>query len=475
MRLTSKPTPWTGAAGIRFGSRVPHDMETRLPAHGSIHAPVRAPVRASGLATCHTLSRTATPRSRGTRLPDRRWGWGWVLVFLWALLGSTSASAQSRHPYEAAHRQMMDEVIIGGGITEPRVVQAMRDTRRHEFVPAALRHQAYFDMALPIGDRQTISSPYIVAFMTQALELKPTDRVLEIGTGSGYQAAVLSPLVAEVFTIEIVESLGRRAEATLRRLGYNNVFVKVGDGFLGWPEHAPFDKIIVTCSPEQVPEPLVEQLREGGLMVIPVGERYQQVLYIKRKEGGELVSQALQPTLFVPMTGVAEDEREVRPDPRNPRVVNGDFELEPETTSFIPGWYYQRQAERVRGDAPQGDHYARFQNDTLGRGSYILQGLPVDGSSIRNLRIRCWARLRNVRDSGKPTEHATIAITFYDENRRDLGLQTIGRLRGTHDWRQLNNTVRVPPAAKEMLLRVGLFGATGELHMDDIQLEAIRN
>jgi protein-L-isoaspartate(D-aspartate) O-methyltransferase len=398
-----------------------------------------------------------------------------LAVLLPAIPFSPFATAQSRHPYEAAHRQMIEEVIIGGGVTEPRVVQAMRDTLRHEFVTPGFRRQAYFDMSLPIGDSQTISSPYIVAFMTQAIDPQPTDRVLEIGTGSGYQAAVLSPLVDEVYTIEIVEPLGRRAEATLKRLGYDNVHVRVGDGFRGWPEHAPFDKIIVTCSPEQVPVPLVEQLRDGGLMVIPVGERYQQVLYILRKENGKLVSKALQPTLFVPMTGAAEEERSVFPDPRNPEVVNGDFEASSESETFIAGWYYQRLAERVRGDARQGEHYVRFQNDALGRPAYILQGLPVDGESIRALRIGSWVRLRNVRDAGRPTEHATIAITFYDENRQDLGLQTLGRLRGSHDWRRIEKSVRVPPAAKEMLLRVGLFGATGEAHFDDIRLDAIQN
>ena len=138
-------------------------------------------------------------------------------------------------------------------------------------------------MALPIGEQQTISPPFIVAYMTQEIDPQPTDRVLEIGTGSGYQAAMLSPLVKEVYTIEIVEPLGKRAARTLKRLGYKNVFAKVGDGYLGWPEAAPFDKIIVTCSPEKVPQPLVDQLKDGGLMIVPVGERYQQNLYLFRK------------------------------------------------------------------------------------------------------------------------------------------------------------------------------------------------
>ena len=143
--------------------------------------------------------------------------------------------------------------------------------------------------------------------MTEALDPQPEDKVLEIGTGSGYQAAVLSPLVKSVYTIEIVQELAEQASSDLARLKYENVYPRHGDGFKGWPEHAPFDKIIVTCSPESVPKPLVEQLKEGGLIVIPVGERYQQTLYLLRKENGEMKSEALRPTLFVPMTGAAED------------------------------------------------------------------------------------------------------------------------------------------------------------------------
>ncbi len=209
---------------------------------------------------------------------------------------------------------MVDEDIVAAGVKNKRVIKAMRDTPRHEFVPLRLRNRAYFDMALPIGESQTISPPFVVAYMTEALDPQPGDKVLEIGTGSGYQAAVLSPLVREVYTIEIVEQLGHKAAKTLERLRYDNVKVKVGDGYQGWPEHAPFDKIIVTCSPEKVPPALVAQLKEGGRMVIPVGERYQQTLYLMKKKDGKMVSEALQPTLFVPMTGRAEENRQVKPD-----------------------------------------------------------------------------------------------------------------------------------------------------------------
>jgi len=193
------------------------------------------------------------------------------------------------------------------GVRDPRVLAAMRKVPRHEFVPAAARRLAYADMPVDIGWGQTISQPFIVGFMTEALELKPSDKVLEIGTGSGYQAAILAELVREVYTIEIVEPLARRAEAALRRLGYRNVRVRVGDGYRGWPEAAPFDAVIVTCAPERIPQPLVEQLREGGRMVIPVGPEPGliggQALILVRKTREGLREERRMDVRFVPMTG----------------------------------------------------------------------------------------------------------------------------------------------------------------------------
>jgi protein-L-isoaspartate(D-aspartate) O-methyltransferase len=189
------------------------------------------------------------------------------------------------------------------GITDARVLAAMDKVPRHEFVPANLRAQAYEDHPLPIGYDQTISQPFIVAFMTEKLEPKPTEKVLEIGTGSGYQAAVVAELVRAVYTIEIVEPLAHRAELDLKRLGYTNVMVRAGDGYKGWPEAAPFDAIIVTCAPDHVPQPLVDQLKEGGRMIIPVGPPGDQELYVLRKKGEKVERRAVLPVRFVPMTG----------------------------------------------------------------------------------------------------------------------------------------------------------------------------
>ena len=369
---------------------------------------------------------------------------------------------------------MVETAVVGAGVTNRRVIRSILDTLRHEFVPTKVRNQAYFDMALPIGGQQTISSPFIVAYMTQCIDPQPNDKVLEIGTGSGYQAAVLSPLVKNVYTIEIVDSLGRRAARTLKRLNYDNVHTKIGDGFQGWAEHAPFDKIIVTCSPEAPPRPLADQLKEGGLMVIPVGQRYQQTLYLLRKTRGKLKAEALRPTLFVPMTGIAEANRRVKPDPANPRAVNGSFETPPGEDGFLTGWYYQRQLTwKTDTSAPEGSHYIRLKNEQPGRPSHVLQGFPIDGRQVNEIELSTSVKCKNVLNFRRTDTLPSAGVSFYDENRRDLGHYWLGPFQGTTGWKKAKKTFRVPPQAREGILRVGLFGATGEISFDDVQLRKV--
>ena len=193
------------------------------------------------------------------------------------------------------------------GVTDKAVLRAMEEVPREEFVDTGFEDTAYADQALPIACGQTISQPYVVAYMTAMLELRPEHRVLEIGTGSGYQAAVLAELASEVFTIEIVPSLAEKAGALLARLGYEHVHVRQGDGYLGWPEQAPFDAIIVTAAPDHVPEPLVEQLAEGGRMVLPVGPLYAQELVLITRHADGIRSQSFMDVRFVPMTGRAQE------------------------------------------------------------------------------------------------------------------------------------------------------------------------
>lgn len=204
--------------------------------------------------------------------------------------------------YEKQKKDMINDQIMSRGVKNKNIIQAMNQVPRHEFVPGKYKAFAYGDYPLSIGKGQTISQPYIVAFMTDVLDLTQEDKVLEIGTGSGYQAAVLAELVSQVYTIEIIPELGKDARETLKKLGYQNVHVKIGDGYQGWPEAAPFDAIIVTCAPEDIPQTLIEQLKEGGRMVIPVGtEGNVQTLFLVSKKDGEIMKQAEMDVRFVPM------------------------------------------------------------------------------------------------------------------------------------------------------------------------------
>jgi protein-L-isoaspartate(D-aspartate) O-methyltransferase len=223
-----------------------------------------------------------------------------------ALQKSAEPASASADEYRQARERFVHEEIEGRGVHDPRVLAAMRKVPRHLFVPPNQQKDAYVDSPLFIGYGQTISEPYLVAFMTEALEVKPQDRVLEIGTGSGFQAAVLAELAREVYTIEILEPLAKTAEERLRRLGYSNVQVRAGDGYRGWPEAAPFDAIILTAAPpERVPPPLLEQLREGGRLVAPVGGSEQELIRDRRTAKG-VTEEVLLPVRFVPMTGEAQ-------------------------------------------------------------------------------------------------------------------------------------------------------------------------
>ena len=370
--------------------------------------------------------------------------------------------------------RMVEEFIIREGVKNPRVISAMRAVPRHEFVPVRLRRSAYQDGALAIGYRQTISPPFIVAYMTESIDPRPGDRVLEIGTGSGYQAAVLSRLAKTVYTIEIVPQLGRSAAKRLKRLHYRNVVTKIGDGYKGWPEHAPFDKIIVTCSPENVPQPLIDQLKERGRMIVPLGRRYQQVFYLFEKHNGKLVRTKLIPTLFVPMTGISEAKRSIKPDPLHPRIVNGDFETDSNADGRPDNWHYQRQCKLETTGAPRGKKFLCFRNTEPARLAQLLQGMAVDGRRIGVLKVSLFVRNDKTVAGNKSYEQPSLFVHFYDAVRRPIGNGRVGGWIGTSGWRRVSGRIKVPPKAREAIIRVGLNGATGTLCIDDIRLTPVR-
>lgn len=245
--------------------------------------------------------------------------------------------------YTRKREEMVDNQILSRGITDTKTLEAMLTVPRHLFVPENLRNEAYADYALPIGYGQTISQPYVVAMMTSSLQLKGTEKALEIGTGSGYQAAVLAQIVDHVYTIEIIPALAQRAEQTLKEVGYTNVTVKNADGYFGWEEHQPFDVIMITAAVDHIPPPLIQQLKDGGRLVLPLGNPlYYQALTLVEKRGEELYAKHISDVSFVPMTGRAleveeEPEEEMKEIPEEPEKISEEPErdTEQETDLFI--------------------------------------------------------------------------------------------------------------------------------------------
>lgn len=397
---------------------------------------------------------------------------GLAALSMLAVAAAGSAAPPGDRFAEARERMVRDD-LAAGGITDPRVLESMRLVPRHEFVSSAQRAYAYFDMALPIGESQTISGPFVVAYMTEKLEPRPTDRVLEIGTGSGYQAAVLSPLVGMVYSIEIHRPLGEKAARTLARLGYRNVVTKVGDGFQGWPEHAPFDKIIVTCSPEDIPRPLVEQLAEGGRMIIPVGERYDQTLVLLSKRQGAMVREALVPSLFVPMTGAAESARRVQPDGARPALSNGGFEEWLPDTDVPAAWYYGRQMRAMAGaDAPEGKRWVRLENAQPGRPAHLFQGFPVDGRAVGRVDFALQVRAEGIVPGPGPEDLPGILVRFFNADRTRSTQIRIGSWPRGGGWQRQQGSAAVPPWARDAIVQIGMLGATGVLDVDAVEVTA---
>jgi protein-L-isoaspartate(D-aspartate) O-methyltransferase len=233
------------------------------------------------------------------------------LIFVCKESSNQKIKSQEFHDlFERQRYEMVEDQIYRRDVSDELVLKAMRKVPRHEFVPPNLMDYAYSDHPLPIGEEQTISQPYIVAFMTECLQLKGGEKVLEIGTGSAYQAAILAEITAEVYTIEIIPTLTEQAEQRVKRLGYKNIRVRCADGYQGWPDQAPFDGIIVTAAPPRIPQPLVEQLKPGGKMIIPVGDSFQELILVEKTEDGKISKRSVLPVRFVPMTGKAQQENE---------------------------------------------------------------------------------------------------------------------------------------------------------------------
>jgi protein-L-isoaspartate(D-aspartate) O-methyltransferase len=396
-----------------------------------------------------------------------------LVVFCFAMAFAEpreNLGAEEPDPYAKARQKMVEERVEREGVRNEVVIKAMLEVPRHLFVAPKYYADAYREVIIDIGHKQTLSTAYIVGYMTEAVDPQPGDRVLEIGTGSGYQAAVLSKIVKEVYTIEIVEDLAHQATERLKRLKFQNVHTLYGDGYKGWPQHAPFDKIIVTCSPEKVPQPLLEQLAEGGKMIIPLGERYRQVFYLYEKKHGRILKTRLLPTLFVPMTGQAENERRVHTNSAIPRVYNGGFEVEKE--GLPDGWFYFRQATLEHKGAPQGKSFLLFSNREFGRDAHALQAFGVDGRRVRSLGITVLAQAEDIVPGPETYEKPALAMRFFDSQNRMVGEDGIGGISwlGTFRWSRFGKEIPVPREAQMAMIQIGLRGAIGRLSVDDIRM-----
>jgi protein-L-isoaspartate(D-aspartate) O-methyltransferase len=273
-----------------------------------------------------------------------------------------------------------------------------------------------------------------------------------------------------VYTIEIVEPLGRRATHTIQRLGYDNVHVKIGDGYQGWPEHAPFDKIIVTCSPENVPQALIDQLKEGGRLVVPLGERFQQTLYLFRKTDGQLQKETLESTFFVPMTGMAEELRTAKNDSGIPQPVNASFEQAGPGNEVV-GWFYVRQSRIVEDPtAPDGRHCLVLSNSVAGQNAHVMQAVGLDGRKLKSVLVSVHRRTRGIGGQVDKSRHSRVELTFYDEDRALIRTVTLGPWNGDHPWSDERTEVAVPGRSRFGVIMIGMFGATGEFAVDDLQV-----
>jgi protein-L-isoaspartate(D-aspartate) O-methyltransferase len=394
-----------------------------------------------------------------------------VIVPTGRLWAETPSARQGGDALATLRRAMVERDVVAVGVKNRAVLAALRATPREEFLAPEYRSLAYEDLALPIGHGQTTPAPGVVAALVERLDVRPGEKVLEIGAGCGYQTALLSRLASKVYAIEIVPELGKSAAERLDRLGYHNAKIQIGDGYQGWAEHAPFDKIVVACSPESVPPPLVEQLREGGRMLVALGDRHQQTLYSLKKVHGQLTATTLEETFTSAMSGVASAVRSPEDDAPLTPLANVGFELETLRAGKPDGWHSLRQA-RLDSTVLAGHGYRclTFANRQPGRSAGAMQGMAVDGRRIQSLDVSAWIRCQQAQSGKTPTQLPRISLTFLDDNQQPITEEALGPWDGTFAWRQVRSEVLVPPQTRMALIAIGLFGAVGEASFDDIEL-----
>lgn len=398
----------------------------------------------------------------------------WSLILLCCSVFPSVAWAQpGLEAFKVAREKMVREELTAQGIKNDRVLRAMGQVPREQFLPLTKRKFAYLDMPIPIGEAQYMPPPLRTADLLEQIDPQPSDKVLVVGTGSGYGPGVLSRIVREVYAIEIVPELAREAAATFQRLKYSNITSKQGDGFAGWAEHAPYDKMLVECAPESVPPPLVEQLKEGGVLVIPVGEHFQQTLFKYRKQNGKLTVEQSRPTLFLPMIGKAKFLQTTDTAAQEPQILNPSFETEFEGDKNLPAnWYFVKQAQVIEyPTAPNGKRVLWFKNETPGHASIAIQGFACDGRKVKLLTITLNVKVKSVIRGQNLEQLPRLEIMYLNENNRAIHHDFIGPWFLTGDWTEQQARFQVPPQARAALIRIGLLGATGEAWFDNLRMK----
>ncbi len=396
-----------------------------------------------------------------------------LCLTLWLMSFQPAAAQSGLRELLEARRRMVNEEISAQGIENERLLTAMREVPREQFLPLSKRNLAYLNVAVTYGDGHIILPPLVTAHLIEQVDPQKNDKVLVIGSGSGYSTALLSRMCREVDAVEIDPVVAKSAEETLARLKYTNVRMRIGDGFEGWKEHAPYQRIIVECSPENVPQPLVDQLAEGGMLLVPVGDEFDQTMHLCKKENGKLSTLSLWPTLLLPMKGKAEELRSQSDKPRDPTLLNSGFEeLVPQTKDVPAAWVYVRQGRAIADrSCPEGNNSMSFTNVTPGVVATAIQAFPVDGKKISELGIACKVWGMDIRPGQTRQQLPRVEVRFFDEKRRLVGGDWMGGWNMSFTWIKKDHVFAVPRLAKFAVIRIGLGGATGEIKFDDFKLE----
>ena len=389
-----------------------------------------------------------------------------------AFLLAVAANGQNRDPWAEARARMVEYEVVAAGVKDARVCDAMRTVPRHEFIPAAMRRYAYFDMAVPIGEGQTISSPFIVAYMTEQLQPQPTDKVLEIGTGSGYQAAVLSGLVAKVYSIEIVELAGKTCGANAPPAGLQ--------------EHRDEDRrrlsrLAGTCPLRQDHRHLLAGERpqaaggatQGGRPIggSPRASATSKLSTCSRKSTTSSRPSPCSRRFSCRWWAAPRMSGSCSPTPSEPAIINGDFK---NLSGDQPvGWYYLRQGRVEPSGRTPGGNCLSLRNDSPGRAALALQAVGIDGRLTREIEISLWVRGQNVQPGSLPEQPPALSIAFFNANRQQVGRQEIGPWSGSFDWMEKRLRIKVPPSARLASVEVGLGGGTGRLSVTEVTMKVI--